>query len=136
MSAERKSGVPLSANEYVELFVLDHIPLPHPLLVVQVRLNRGRDWLLSRQTFKVASWPSLANRNPNHDAATMELFRATLQNEIDAARHTLISDFMHSPAPKRTGLFDDIIAADEQRQRAELDAAADNPIDDPKERGP
>jgi len=46
MSDDRKVGVQISREEYVEAFVV------HPgKVTIQVRVDRGRYWLLSRETF-------------------------------------------------------------------------------------
>lgn len=87
MTSDRMSGVKISDNEYLEMFVV------HPQTVtIQIRKNKGTYWVLSRQTFSVSE-PQLININPESSEQNFSLYQNFFQNEIDTTRHILDSEF-------------------------------------------
>jgi hypothetical protein len=52
MSVDRRLGTKLSANEYLELFAIHS-----GSITVQVRIDKGSYWVLSRDTYRVPSSP-------------------------------------------------------------------------------
>lgn len=89
MSDDRRNGVRISAEEYLELFVV------RPgTVTVQVRADRGRYWLLSRETLVVTSGKAVGLPvGASVTGATFETVRLELQTQIDATRYVLQSNF-------------------------------------------
>jgi hypothetical protein len=85
MSDDRRVGRRISAGEYLQIFKVGD----PASTIVQVRLDRGSHWILSRQTFRLDRFPGLVGADPEADAATWNRFRFALQDEIDTTRHTL-----------------------------------------------
>lgn len=90
MSGDRKVGEPISRDERLEFF---KIPISPRQVVMQLRLDRGRTWLLSRQTISLEDFPDLVEINPEDSQSAFQVFRSLLQNEIDRTRHMLRTDF-------------------------------------------
>jgi len=83
MSADRRDGLHVSTSEYVEAFVVHE-----NAVTIQVRVDRGSYWVLTRETFK-ADRPMLIDVSriirlptPEQERALVDAYRA----EVDAAR--------------------------------------------------
>lgn len=90
MSGDRKAGEPISSDEQLEFFKL---PVSPKQVVMQLRLDRGRTWLLSRQTISLEDLQGLVDINPESDPSAFHAFRSQLQNEVDRTRHILRTEF-------------------------------------------
>ena len=49
MTNDRRNGHRESADEYIEIFTTEPMPTRH--VTVQIRLDKGSYWILSRQSF-------------------------------------------------------------------------------------
>jgi hypothetical protein len=90
MSVDRQLGLKISDLEYVEFFIV------HPgFFTAQTRVNKGKYWILCRETFKVKTTPpvdvSLYKPFLN-DAENMKLW-SYYQAEVDETRRLLNSVF-------------------------------------------
>lgn len=91
MSDDRKSGKKLSTNEYLELFVVSK-----DAVTIQIRLDKGDYWLLSRETFDIANTqlPKYEYKpfleESSDDFIVYENF---FRNEIDSTRDVLNNEF-------------------------------------------
>jgi hypothetical protein len=90
MAQDRRQGVQIAPNEYVEIF---KVVGRDDDVVVQVRIDKGSYWVLSRQTILLNDYPPLISRNPETDEATRLLFQDALQDQIDATRYLLKAGF-------------------------------------------
>ena len=89
MSDDRRNGVRISPEEYLEMFVF------RPgTVTVQVRRDRGSYWLLSRETLVAANGKAASPLSgaqltgPSFAAA-----RVQLETQIDSTRYVLQSTF-------------------------------------------
>jgi hypothetical protein len=85
MAADRRNGRQISSGEYLEIFKVGNLND----VVIQLRIDKGHYWLLSRQRVNITDYPYLATYNPEHDDATFKRFQIALQNIIDSTRHFL-----------------------------------------------
>ena len=85
MTDDRKSGEKITNSEYIEAFVL------HPNSVtVQIRVDKGGYWVLSRQTFESKNnYPDQTNVSYSDLLLNFE----DMQNKIDNTRYILNNDF-------------------------------------------
>lgn len=88
MSDDRRSGSRISDMEYVEVFIVSP-----EFLTVQTRVDKGKYWVMVRETFKpkrnmlgTLASPVLSERN-------RELLMRDYQEEIDETRFLLGSTF-------------------------------------------
>jgi hypothetical protein len=94
MTEDRKSGLKIGDNEWLEIFSTFREEM-----TMRLRLNKGDYWLLSRQTFKVGVTPvehPKAYTFPWYESeidAKDTLIRSYLQNEIDKTRYILRNEF-------------------------------------------
>jgi hypothetical protein len=88
MTIDRRVGHQESEDEYIEIFTTD--PFPTNRVVVQVRLDKGGYWILSRQVFML---DKILKTNPIDDERTYNIVRSDLQNEIDATRYQVRHGF-------------------------------------------
>ncbi len=86
MTDDRRIGVEVSPGEYLEVFKISH-----DSVIVQIRRDHERYWLLSRQTFALSG--RLAAQNPDAGSDVFQVFRFEFQDEIDETRHLLASEF-------------------------------------------
>ena len=82
MTAERRSGREIATGEYLEIFRVGDTNSA----VVQIRVDRGSHWLLSRQTFWLRE---LADRDPGANDQVFSLFQHALEGDIDETRWDL-----------------------------------------------
>jgi hypothetical protein len=83
MSDDRRLGIRISANEFLDLFVV------HPgKLTVQVRTDRGNYWVLSRETFEVTRHVpiSIKEYRPFLPEEEAKQVWSVFQNEVDGTR--------------------------------------------------
>ena len=83
MSEDRRLGLPISDHEFVEFLVV------HPgKLTIQVRVDRGKYWVLSRETFDVNRTVSVKvdEYRPFLSEEEKKILWNTYQNEVDATR--------------------------------------------------
>ena len=93
MTDDRRLGHKDSKDEYIEIFKIgapSSITFPNDV-VVQIKLDKGDYWLLSRQTFIVGR--HLAELNPEENENSYLIFRSALQDEIDKTRYQLRNAF-------------------------------------------
>ncbi len=85
MTDDRKSGEKITNSEYIEAFVV------HPNSVtVQIRVDKGNYWVLSRQTFESQNnYPNQSNVSYSDLLLNFE----DMQNKIDDTRYILNNDF-------------------------------------------
>lgn len=85
MTDDRKSGEKISNSEYIEAFVL------HPnSITVQIRVDKGDYWVLSRQTLESKNnYPYQTNVSYSDLLSNFE----DMQNKIDNTRYILNNDF-------------------------------------------
>ena len=90
MTADRRIGTRISPNEYVEMFVVHT-----GTLTVQVSLDKGSYWVLSRETFTAPSIRGVDTATLQHDLSDVEFRRASeaFQPERDPPRYLLSSKF-------------------------------------------
>jgi len=90
MTEDRRIGEMISLNEYVEMFVVNT-----GVLAVQVRLDKGSYWVMSRQTFTAPSVPRVDTARLQHDLSALEFAsaREAFQSELDTTRYLLQSTF-------------------------------------------
>ena len=93
MTDDRKSGEKITNSEYIEAFVV------HPNSVtVQIRVDKGDYWVMSRQTFKIkTNYPDQTDI-PLSDLQYIlvdapDSLNQTMQNQIDNTRYILNNDF-------------------------------------------
>ncbi|MFH1546743.1 MAG: hypothetical protein ABIE14_05195 [Patescibacteria group bacterium] len=93
MTDDRKSGEKITNSEYIEAFVV------HPNSVtVQIRVDKGDYWALSRQTFKIKTDYPDQTDIPFSDLKYISIdapdtLNQTMQNQIDNTRYILNNDF-------------------------------------------
>lgn len=90
MSEDRRIGIQISSIEFVEFFVVQP-----GKLTIQIRVDRGKYWVLSRETFDANKAVSV-NVNDYRPVLSEEENRIlwnVYQNEVDATR-TLINEFL------------------------------------------
>ena len=91
MTEDRRSGEMISLNEYVEMFVVHT-----GMLTVQVRVDKGSYWVMSRQTFAApSSVLGVDTTTLQHELSALEFVRArwAFQSELDTTRYLLQSQF-------------------------------------------
>lgn len=96
MSIDRRLGVRISRNEYLEAFVTE----PRAV-TIQLRLDRGAYWVLSREKFRVDpaevlhSMRAKLNSLSAHltEEETLWVFSSLLQAEIDSTRYMVLRLF-------------------------------------------
>lgn len=90
MSEDRKQGLRISENEYIEFFIV------HPgFVTMQTRIDKGRYWVLCRETLlpKTSLPIDISKYKPWLDInVQLELWQH-YQAEIDETRHLLHSKF-------------------------------------------
>ena len=84
MTDDRRVGHIETKNEYIEIF---KTVMPTNHVVIQIRVDREKYWILSRQTFRLSG--SLDKINPEESENSYRIFRIALQNEIDSTRYQL-----------------------------------------------
>jgi hypothetical protein len=90
MTDDRRSGIRISPREYVEMFVVDP-----GTLTVQIRVDKGTYWVLSRETFAAGSIYGVDTGTAQHSLYDEE-FKSAQQSfgpEIDRTRYLLQSTF-------------------------------------------
>lgn len=85
MTADRRSGAEIAPGEFVEIF---KVGTEVNSAVVQVRIDEGDHWLLSRQTFWLREG-YLREWDPQSSEQVFQVFQRALQNEIDETRMEL-----------------------------------------------
>jgi len=94
MTADRRLGMRISSDEYVQMF-----NVLAGTLTVQVRLDKGDYWVLSRESFALPSGPNGEQTleqfltRPRPDSELYEQFLFRFQTEIDTTRYLLASTF-------------------------------------------
>ena len=89
MSEDRRIGQEISPGVFLEIFKVGD---RGDDVVVQLRLDRGAYWILSRQVFSLDGHPALVRINPAASADAFELFDREFQDEIDTTRSDLSSE--------------------------------------------
>jgi len=89
MSEDRKTGIKLSQNEYVDVFVV------HPgFVTVQVRIDKNNYWVMSRETYQNPdSLKSLSMYDAFPNQKKQKELLAVFQNNVDKTRYLLRSTF-------------------------------------------
>lgn len=93
MTDDKRSGEEIADSEYVEAFVV------HPYSVtVQIRVDKGDYWVLSRQTFKIKNNYPDQTDIPYSDLQYILIdapltIDQTMQNQIDNTRYILNNEF-------------------------------------------
>ena len=90
MTEDRKLGLHISEDEYIEIFIVDP-----GLVTVQTRLDKGKYWVLCRETFKpkgnipmdISKYRPYLSENENRKLWNI------YQKEIDETRYLLRSKF-------------------------------------------
>ena len=90
MSDDQRIGQEYSATEYVEIFI--DVP---GFVTVQIRIDKGQYWVLSRETFKPKKFPlvDLSSSKLPLSESEKNLLLLTYQLEIDETRLLLNSKF-------------------------------------------
>ena len=90
MTEDRQIGTRISPNEYVEMFIVHE-----GTLTVEVRLDKGSYWVLSRETFTAPSVYGVDTTTLFHSLYDLEFSTASeaFQPEIDTTRYLLSSKF-------------------------------------------
>ena len=90
MSDDQRIGQEYSATEYVEIFI--DVP---GFVTVQIRIDKGQYWVLSRETFKPKKFPlvDLSSSKLLLSESEKNLLLLTYQLEIDETRLLLNSKF-------------------------------------------
>ena len=84
-ASDRRSGKEVASGEYIEIFKVGE-PTD---VVIHVRIDKGRYWLLSRQRVSLSNWPYLNAINPETNGADFMRFQYALESIIDSTRHFL-----------------------------------------------
>jgi hypothetical protein len=85
MSADRRQGKQVAPGEYLQIFKVGS----SADVVMQLRVDKGNYWLLSRQRVSLNDHTHLIADNPERDDASFHEFQVALQNIIDTTRHFL-----------------------------------------------
>lgn len=85
MASDRRKGKEVASGEYVEIFKVGE-PTD---VVIHIRIDKGRYWILSRQRVSLSNWPYLTAINPEAGSSDFQKFQYALQNIIDSTRHFL-----------------------------------------------
>jgi hypothetical protein len=90
MTEDRRVGVRVSPNEYVEMFVVNP-----GTLTVQVRLDKKQYWVMSRETFEAKSIHRVDTTTAYRSFYDQEFewAREAFQPELDSTRYLLQSTF-------------------------------------------
>ena len=85
MASDRRTGKEVAPGEYIEIFKVGE-PTD---VVIHVRIDKGKYWLLSRQRIALRNWSHLVTTNPEAGSSDFLKFQSALQNIIDSTRHFL-----------------------------------------------
>jgi hypothetical protein len=87
MSTDRREGKSIAPGEYLQIFKVGN----GGDVVIQLRVDRGRYWILSRQRIRLDNHASLIARNPEQSESSFYQFRFELQDIIETTRHFLLN---------------------------------------------
>ena len=85
MTTDRREGKKIASGEYLQIFKVGN----QSDVVIQIRVDKGNYWLLSRQRVDLSEDRWLISLNPEKDDKTFDQFHVNLQNMIDSTRHFL-----------------------------------------------
>ena len=90
MTDDRRVGIRISPNEYVEMFVANP-----GAITMQVRVDKKSYWVMSRETFLAKSIYGVDTSTPSHSIYDEEFkwARQAFQPEIDTTRYLLQTSF-------------------------------------------